>query len=84
MSLLISYLSPTPRPSDFANANLDIVDALSLAEAIELVGGVGFWNTAAVPGLGIPTIKVSNIGGECDNADFVHQSVETTPVVERY
>jgi hypothetical protein len=51
--------SSMSRPSDFAHANLDeVVDALNLAEAIDLVGGVGFWNTAAVPRLGIPTIKV--------------------------
>jgi hypothetical protein len=43
----------------FAKANVDeLVDALSQDEAIALTAGVGFWNTAAVPRLGIPTIKV--------------------------
>ncbi len=51
-----------PQPSDFANANIDeIVDALNLPEAIDLVAGVGFWHTATVPRLGVPAIKVSGI-----------------------
>lgn len=44
---------------DFARANLDeIVEALSQDEAIALTAGVGFWNTAAIKRLGIPSLKV--------------------------
>lgn len=47
------------KPSEFAHANIDeIVDALNLPEAIDLVAGVGFWHTAAIPRLGVPAIKV--------------------------
>lgn len=50
-------------PSDFANADIEsVVDQLTLAEAISLISGVGFWRTAAVPRLGIPAIKVSKFG----------------------
>ena len=45
--------------SDFARADIhDIVEQLSLEEAISLIAGVGFWRTHAVPRLGIPAIKV--------------------------
>jgi beta-glucosidase len=48
------------KATDFATANLDeLVEALSLDEAIALTGGEGFWHTSAVPRLGIPAIKVS-------------------------
>ena len=51
-----------PQSSDFAHANIDeIVEALTLPEAIDLTAGVGFWNTAAIPRLGVPAIRVSNI-----------------------
>ncbi|KAI9513213.1 beta-glucosidase [Russula earlei] len=48
-------------PSDFATADIDgIIDQLSTDEAVELMAGVGLWNTAAIERLGIPTIKVSD------------------------
>lgn len=48
--------------ADFAKANIDeLVEALSQDEAIALTAGVGFWNTAKVPRLGIPTLKVRKI-----------------------
>lgn len=47
-------------PSDFATANIDdIVAQLTTEEAIQLIAGVGFWHTYAVPRLGIPSLKVS-------------------------
>ena len=47
------------KATTFANANLDeIVEALSVDEAIALTGGEGFWHTSAIPRLGIPAIKV--------------------------
>ncbi|TFK20101.1 glycoside hydrolase family 3 protein [Coprinopsis marcescibilis] len=48
-------------PSDFANANIEeIVEKLTLDEAIQLTAGVGFWHTHAIERLGIPAIKVSD------------------------
>ncbi|KAF9266029.1 glycoside hydrolase family 3 protein [Marasmius fiardii PR-910] len=48
-------------PSDFAKANIDeILSKLTTDEAIELIGGVGFWHTFGIPRLGIPAIKVSD------------------------
>ncbi|KAG8814210.1 hypothetical protein FRC17_001247 [Serendipita sp. 399] len=48
-------------PSDFANANIDeVVGALLPDEAISLIAGVGFWYTAAVPRLSVPSLKVSD------------------------
>ncbi|KAG8874632.1 hypothetical protein FRB97_005773 [Tulasnella sp. 331] len=47
--------------SSFADADLDdIVEKLTIDEAISLIAGVKFWWTAAVPRLGIPSIKVSD------------------------
>lgn len=55
----LSPLEPGSRLSDFARADLDdIVDQLTVDEAISLIAGVGFWWTAAVPRLGVPSIKV--------------------------
>jgi beta-glucosidase len=46
-------------PSDFAKADIDdIVDKLTIEEAVLLTAGVGFWHTHAVPRLGIPAVKV--------------------------
>lgn len=46
-------------PSDFVNANLDeIVEQLTIDEAIQLIAGVGLWHTHSVDRLGIPAIKV--------------------------
>ncbi|KAK7458836.1 hypothetical protein VKT23_009846 [Stygiomarasmius scandens] len=48
-------------PSDFAKANLDeVVDKLTMEEAISLIAGVGFWHTAAVERLGVPAVKTSD------------------------
>ena len=53
-------------PSDFAKANIDeIVENLTLEEAIDLIAGVGFWHTAAVPRLGVPAIKVRDLPLQC-------------------
>ncbi|EIN07857.1 hypothetical protein PUNSTDRAFT_121061 [Punctularia strigosozonata HHB-11173 SS5] len=50
-----------PKPSDFAQANIDaVVDQLTTDEAILLTAGVGFWHTHGVPRLGVPPIKVSD------------------------
>lgn len=47
-------------PSDFAKADLDeVVEKLTVEEATQLIAGVGFWHTAAIPRLGIPAVKVS-------------------------
>lgn len=47
-------------PSDFAKADLDeVVEKLTVEEAIQLIAGVGFWHTAAIPRLGVPAVKVS-------------------------
>jgi len=49
-------------PSDFAKANLDeVVDKLTMEEAISLIAGVGFWHTAAVERLGVPAVKASRV-----------------------
>lgn len=46
-------------PSDFAKANInEIAEKLTADEAIQLIAGVGFWQTHKVDRLGIPTIKV--------------------------
>jgi beta-glucosidase len=46
-------------PSEFAKANIDeIVEKLTIDEATQLIAGVGFWQTAKVDRLGIPSIKV--------------------------
>jgi hypothetical protein len=48
-------------PSDFANANIDdVVDKLTIEEAVLLTAGVGFWHTHAIPRLNIPAVKVSD------------------------
>lgn len=48
-------------PSDFANADIkEIVEELTLEEAISLIAGVGFWHTHGVPRLNIPAVKVSD------------------------
>ncbi|THH15309.1 hypothetical protein EW146_g5137 [Bondarzewia mesenterica] len=48
-------------PSDFAKADLDeIVGNLTTEESIQLIAGVGFWRTYAIPRLGIPSIKVTD------------------------
>jgi beta-glucosidase len=50
--------------SDFAKADLQsLVDQLSLEEAISLIAGVGFWQTHAIPRLGIPAVKVYHLSG---------------------
>ncbi|KAG8943855.1 hypothetical protein FRC04_002478 [Tulasnella sp. 424] len=47
--------------ASFATADLqDVVDKLTTEEAISLISGFGFWGTAAVPRLGVPSIKVSD------------------------
>jgi beta-glucosidase len=46
-------------PSEFAKADVDdVVDKLTIEEAVLLTAGVGFWHTHAVPRLGIPAVKV--------------------------
>ncbi|KAG9046686.1 hypothetical protein FS837_003839 [Tulasnella sp. UAMH 9824] len=47
--------------ASFADADIqDLVDKLTTEEAISLISGVGLWSTAAVPRLGIPSIKVTD------------------------
>jgi beta-glucosidase len=47
--------------TDFATANLnDILDQLTLNEKVNLLGGVGWWNTYAISRLGVPSIKMSD------------------------
>ncbi|KAH9923710.1 beta-glucosidase [Epithele typhae] len=47
--------------SSFANANIEeVVEQLTVDEAILLTAGVGFWHTHPVPRLGIPAIKVTD------------------------
>jgi len=49
-------------PSDFANADVeDVLNNLTIQEAILLTAGVGFWHTHAVERLGVPAIKVGNV-----------------------
>ncbi|KAG9046685.1 hypothetical protein FS837_003838 [Tulasnella sp. UAMH 9824] len=44
--------------ASFADADIqDVVDKLTTEEAISLISEVGLWSTAAVPRLGIPSIK---------------------------
>lgn len=60
-SLSSSIPSTMSSASKFARANLeDVVGALNQEEAISLISGVGFWNTAAIPRLNVPSIKVSD------------------------
>ncbi|EIM87989.1 beta-glucosidase [Stereum hirsutum FP-91666 SS1] len=48
-------------PSDFAKADLDeVVEKLTVEEVTQLIAGVGFWHTAAIPRLGVPAVKVSD------------------------
>ncbi|KAI0034360.1 beta-glucosidase [Vararia minispora EC-137] len=50
-------------PSDFASADIEqILEKLTLEEAISLIAGVGFWRTVAVSRLGIPSLKVVSDG----------------------
>ena len=54
-------------PSDFAKANVDqIVEKLTMDEAIKLIAGGGFWHTAKVDRLGIPSIKVGLFTSDFD------------------
>ncbi|KAG8911925.1 hypothetical protein FRC01_005402 [Tulasnella sp. 417] len=47
--------------ASFANIDIqDVVDKLTTEEAISLISGFGFWSTAAVPRLGVPSIKVTD------------------------
>ncbi|KAG9012138.1 hypothetical protein FRB94_011835 [Tulasnella sp. JGI-2019a] len=47
--------------SSFKRANInEVVDRLTTDEAISLIAGVGFWWTAPIPRLGIPSVKVSD------------------------
>ena len=49
-------------PSDFAQADVeDVLNNLTIQEAISLTAGVGFWHTHAVERLGVPAIKVGNV-----------------------
>ncbi|KAL0958191.1 hypothetical protein HGRIS_000354 [Hohenbuehelia grisea] len=48
-------------PSDFAKADVaQVVERLTTDEAIQLIAGVGFWHTYAIPRLNIPAVKVSD------------------------
>ena len=48
-------------PSDFARVDLsEILEALTVDEAISLIAGAGFWHTCAIERLGVPAIKVSD------------------------
>ncbi|KIO27413.1 glycoside hydrolase family 3 protein [Tulasnella calospora MUT 4182] len=47
--------------ASFADTDIqDVVDKLTTEEAISLISGFGFWSTAAVPRLGVPSIKVTD------------------------
>ena len=49
-------------PSDFATADIhNVVEQLSLKEAISLIAGANIWDTSAIPRLGIPALKVNLI-----------------------
>jgi beta-glucosidase len=53
-------------PSDFKNADVKaIVEQLTTDELIQLSAGVGFWRTAAIDRLGIPSVKVRSILFSC-------------------
>ncbi|KIO15307.1 glycoside hydrolase family 3 protein [Tulasnella calospora MUT 4182] len=47
--------------ASFADADIqEVIDKLTTEETISLISGVGLWSTAAVPRLGIPSIKVTD------------------------
>ena len=53
-------------PSDFFKADIDeIIDKLSMEEAVTLIAGAGRWYTTAIERLSIPAIKVRSLSCRC-------------------
>ncbi|KAG9046688.1 hypothetical protein FS837_003841 [Tulasnella sp. UAMH 9824] len=58
--------------ASFADAKVEeVADKLTTEEAISLISGFGFWQTAAVPRLGVPSIRFVTDGPNSVRGGFV-------------